>query len=361
MQKQYTAKVYSLAGTYLATFNPKQIASEIRFSSKLSGGQGECILDLNLPIDDFGEGTTIAQMNIVRIYECDDTFNTSPVLVYTGFISKYSPFFSGTTEGVRVTLLGLVSLLSFAYYRTNGGTAADYTISGSGDPAAIMRLIIDNFTLRYPSLVSYGANCIDVGTSISYQYVDQKHYDALKKTFELSGGGRYWTIREDGTLHFKLKPATATHTFTIGKDLEAGEMPKSNEKVLNYLHLRYGTGPIVSNYQDAMSIAAYGSREKVDANSNINDGTTANSYGNGSIADGKDVKLEARLRVNSNYNIESIHPGDTCKVLNIKRGSTVFGANMLITSVSYDANGVSLDLDNDQPSFADVFNTAISK
>lgn len=358
MQKKYQAKIYNLDGSYLKTINPNQIMSEVRFSSKIGGGQGQCTIELNLPIDDFDEGGSIDHMRIVKIYEMDDTFNRSPLLIFTGFVSQYIPFFSAGSEGVRLILLGLVSLLSFAYYK-NG---SNFTVTESvQDPAAIMRHIITHFNTVYSGAwLSHGVNCIDVGTNVTYEFKDQKWFDSIKKAYDLSGGGRFWTIRENGELFFKDKPTTPTHIFTIGKDIDSGEITKNNEKVVNKFQLRWNAGYANTNdYSDSTSNNKYGTREKVQSDERITILTTADQRGNGEIADGKDTKIQARLRINSNYNIESIHPGDTCSVLNVKKGSTVFGTNMMITSINYDSEGVSIDLENDMPTFADTFNAAL--
>lgn len=358
MQKKYQAKIYSLAGAYIKTINPKQIMNEVRFSSKIGGGQGQCILELNLPIDDFGEGVSIGHMRVVKIYEMDDTFNSSPLLIFTGFVSQYIPFFNDGTEGVRLILLGLVSLLSFAYYK-NG---SNFTITESAkDPAAIMRNVIDHFNTIYGGAwLSHGANCVDVGTNVTYEFKDQKWFDAIKKAYDLAGGGRFWTIRENGQLYFKAKPASPTHIFTIGKDIESGQIPKNNEPVVNKFQLRWNTSLANTNdYSDAASITEFGTRENVDNDERITLITTADQRGNGEIADAKGEKIQAKLRINSKYNIESIHPGDTCSIQNIKKGCTVFGTNKIISSVSYDPEGVSIDLENDLPSFADTFNAAL--
>lgn len=360
MQKKYQAKIYNLSGTYLKTINPNQIMNEIRFSSKIGGGQGQCTIELNLPIDDFDEGGSIDHMRIVKIYEMDDTFNKSPLLIFTGFISQYVPFFNAGNEGVRLILLGLVSLLSFAYYK-NG---SNYTVTESvQDPAVIMRHVINHFNTVYPNVwLSHGVNCVDVGTNVTYEFKDQKWFDSIKKAYDLSGGGRFWNIRENGELFFKSKPANPTHIFTIGKDVDSGEVPKNNEKVINLFQLRWNTGySNINNYSDPLGIPRFGTREKTQSDERITILTTADQRGNGEIADSKDAKIQARLRINSNYNIESIHPGDTCSVLNVKKGSTVFEANMMITAVNYDPEGVSIDLENDLPSFADTFNAAINK
>lgn len=137
---------------------------------------------------------------------------------------------------------------------------------------------------------------------------------------------------------------------------------KNSEKIINLFQLRWdASGGTASNYTDASSVAAYGTREEVQTDTRITLAATADQRGNGEIADLKDIKIEAKLRINAKYNIESVHPGDTCTVVNLKKGSTLFGDNMLITSVAYDPDGITIELENGQPSFADVFNNAVDQ
>lgn len=346
MQKSFTVKVYSLAGAYIETINPEAIKNDISFSSRINGGQGELVLDLDLPLDDFGEGSTIDYMNFVRIYEADAVNSATPRLIYTGFISAYKPYFKGGNQGVRVVCLGLVSLLALACYKDG----AAYSVTQSAvDPAAIAQAIVTHFQAAYPGTpewITYTGGSIDtVGTNVSYVFQNLKWADALQKTLELAGGGRWWHIGADGVLYFKAKPGTATHTFTLGKDLHEGEVEKNSEKIVNQFRV-IRSGGTALDYSDATSQSAYGIREPApETDSNITDATTQNQRGDGEIADGKDPKVRGQYVINANYDLESIKPGDTCSVRNVKGGSTTFPDNMQITGVSYGPDFVTLDLE----------------
>ncbi len=360
MQKSYTIKIYNLAGTYLKTQNPITITKDVRFSSTMNGGQGQCVIELGLKIDDFDEGNTIDHMRFVRIYEQDDVNSQTPRLIYTGFVSQYVPFFRNGTEGVRLVLLGLVSLLSRSYYKS--GT--NFTVSAAGiDPAQVMKNIIDHFNSVYGgSWIGYsGGNVDTVGTSVTYDFVEMKWLDALKKAHELAGSDRWWAVREDGQLWFQAKPGTPTHRFTLGHDVESGEVVKNNEQIINKYQLRWGGGPTVTDYSDSTSISTYGTRERVESDPSIGDLTTANQKGNQTVQDNKNPKVQAKLRINTRYDIETIKPGDTCSVLNNKNGTTLFPTNMQITAVSYSPDGVDIDLENTRTTFAQNFADAVQE
>lgn len=358
MRKRYIIKIYDIDGTYRKTFNPKLLMNDITFTDKLGGGQGQCVIDLNLPIDDFDEGVSVAHMNVVKVFESDDVWSPEPRLIYTGFVSQYTPFFRAGSQGVRLTCLGLVSMLSLGYFRSGG----NYAFTVSDDPAEVIKDIIDHFESVFPGAwLSYSGGFITtVGTTISYDIENLKWVDALKKMVSFAEEDWWWRVSETGQVYLQDRPSTATHLLTIGKDVESGEIVKNNEKIINRYRLTWGTSPVtVSTYEDASSQADYGVREKLETDSDINNSTTADQQGNKVIADGKDPKVEAKVVVNNNYDVESIKPGHTVTIRNAKRGSTTLPANMLITAVQYTPNGATLTLENQIPSLADTFVAAV--
>lgn len=357
MNKQYTLHVYALDGTFIKIFPPNIVMNDVSFSSRTGGGQGECSVELSLPIDDFYEGGAINYMNVVKIEESDDELNTTPVLIYTGYVSQYSPFFDEGKQGVRLTLLGLGSLLTLDYFKSG----SSYAVSSTQDPAATIRQVIDQFNTVYPgSWLSYnGSSIMDVGATVPITLTDTKWLDAIRKAFDLGATGRYWRVSETGIVYFKAKPVTATHRFTLGSTASVGVVVKNSEQIVNSYQLRWGPVPTIADYSDATSITTYGKHQMVESDSTITSVAGANRKGNKKIADFKDGKVQARLHINAKYNIETIKPGDTCSVFNIKEGATTFPANMLITGVTYNPDGVDIELENDKSTFADAFADAI--
>lgn len=357
MNKTYTIKIYTLANVFIKTIPSKLIMNEPRFTSRVGGGQGELQMELALTMDDFNEGVAIKTMNIVRLYEADDQNNLSPTLIYAGYISQYVPFFNEGAEGVKLTVLGLVSLLSLDYYM-NGSS---FQIVASADPGQLMRAIIDHFNTVYPTgLLSYsGGNIVNTGVTVNNTFNDQKWLDALRKTYELGSSGRYWTIRENGQVYFKDKAATADHRFTIGDDVSVGEIVKNSEQIVNYYQLRWGAVPTVNNYSDATSIAAYGRHTLIETATDVTNLTSANEKGDKKIEDYKNPRVQAKLRINSRYNIESVKPGNTCAVFNSKQGSDVFPDIMLITSVMYSPDFIDIEIENEKGSFASALAAAV--
>lgn len=364
MNKQYAVKIYTAAGAYVRTLAVGgtirgKVTNEITFTDAINGAQGECILDLDLTMDDFTAADGAEQMYVAKIFEADQANSPSARLIYAGFTSKVTPYVHAGREGVRLILLGLGSLLAKSRYK-NG---AAYDVSVSGDPADVAKAIIDHFNTKYAgSWLGYAGGHVDaVGTAISDTYSNLTWLDALQRTLQSAGGGRWWRIGADGELWLKTKPAAATHTFTLGRDVQDADCEVSNEEVINQYRLIWGSGATVADFSDAASKTAYGERDPgPETDSNIGDATTAAQRGAQKIADNKDAKAHATLVVNSGYDIETIHPGDTCRIGNVRSGSK-FGTNMLITSVRYTPGGAEIQCEQEAAAPAQQLAAAIRK
>lgn len=337
--KQYNIKVYDFQRNYITTLKPNIVRNEPSFTSQINGGYGECRLDLALPFDDFGEGTVVNYMNIVEIYAIT-SFEPTGVLIYTGYISRYEPYIESSNQGVSVTLLGMVSLLQNAYYKDGSNFTVAHTAEDSAD---IMKAIIDHFISIYGTgLVSYNGSSIDnVGNSITYTFTDKKWLDAIKETHGTAGPGWWYFFDKEGKLLFKPKPSTPTHTFTLAKDVERLTTPKSIEEVINSTQVRYG-----DNSVDYSQSSIYGLRESIVSLNGAQNEDTAEKRAEQEVLDNENPKTEATLVINSTYDLESIRVGDTCRILNLKKGSTVLSDNLQIVSVQYTPDRCTLQLES---------------
>lgn len=365
--KSFLAKVYDQDGTTLRKVltsdrpdsgSGMHLKSIPTFTTRINGGQGECVLDVKTPFDDFEEGTTIDFMNIAKIYAVTiEDLTQTTTLIYTGFISRYEPYIeAGGEEGVRVTCLGLVSLLTRDFY----ADADLVVVHSTQDPTVIAKAVIDDFNTIYGgSLVSYDASSIPatVGSNVSVTFTDQKWFDCVKKCGELAGTNWWWAVREDGKLYFKAKPSSATHTFTIGKDIVSLSCPKDSEEVVNFVYLRRNGGT-ETTYEDTTSQADFGTGSpatgrcaKIISDTSLTDVGAADQRGNKEINDNKDEKIRATLVVNSKYSLESIHVGETCKIRHFRSANTFFSDNMMIASVSYDGDTCTLELEQQAADF----------
>ena len=376
LQRQWTAKIYSQSGSssdfvkVLSTQKPLDpdlpyLKSNPTFRSRINGGFGECVLDVAFPFDAFEEGTTVKFMNIVDI-ECIDQDNPRGRRIYRGYISRYEPYLeAGGNQGVRVTLLGLVSILSLSYYKSGSSFTVTHT---SEDPETIARAIIDHLNTVYGgNLIDYsGATTDPVGTAVSITYDDTTWFDAIAKAASLAGTDWWFKIDEDGLFWLKAKPSEATHSFTIGRDIESITAPKTSEGVVNDVQVRGDGGN--TDVSDATSEQTYGTgspasgkRTKIITDSQLGDAAARTQRGNKEVNDNKDAKLKSPFVVNTNYDIESIHVGDTCRILNYDRNNTFFNDNMLIVGIAYNGDTVSIEVEDAQQGFGRELQSFVEK
>jgi len=354
--KSYNIKVFDQDGsTAITNWSAQTVKNTPQFTSKINGGFGECVLDLDLPFDDFGEGNAVNFMNIVDIYAVD---SDSPrgTRIYRGFVSQYEPYIEGRgEEGVRVSLLGLGSMLTFSYYKNGTSYTVNHTTQ---DPETIGRAIIDHFNTIYGgSLLTYDGDSTDpVGTTVNMDFVDQKWFDSLRRVGEVSGTGWWWKIDENGKYWLKDKPSSVTHKFTIGKDIVMIQAPKDSEKVVNDVQVRWSAGNVDDS--DATSQQTYGSgssptgkRSKIITDSNLTSSAAGTQRASKEIADNKDAKVKAVLTINDNYDLESIKVGETCKIQNYNKDSTFFDSNMLIVGLNYQGDTTRLELEGHPANF----------
>ena len=347
--KQFNVKVYDKDAVFQKNIPTDILESRIKFTQQLNGGQGQLQLSLNTPFDEVP--SYIVPFNFIRIYKVDEDDPTG-LLIYTGWISRIEPYSTGGKQGVNVVCLGLSSLLKLSLYKD--GASFDVTHT-TVDPSAIIEAIITAFQGVYPpgsgfEWIGYGAvagiraggNIDSVGQNVTLELEKKTWLDGISETLKLADGGWYWFIDAGGDVFFQDKPASATHTLTIGKEIQSIKTPKAIEDITNSVTVKYDGGTVDAS--DATSITNYGTREEyIDESAKLSDSGSAQQVADKAVADGKDYMIEASIVVNNLYDIESIKPGDTLKVLNYKKGAEIVTANMLIVSTSYN-NGETLSL-----------------
>ena len=347
MTKKFLAKVYDGAGDYVSTIPVETLMSKIRFTSQINGGQKELNLDLNLAWDN--PPTYASVENYVRVYAVD-TDNTTGRLIYTGKITEVIPTLSGGQSKIILTCLGLGSLMKVGLY--NASHTAD-------DPSDIVDAIIADNQTDYPAMfgvgwigsdavpdVRTGGQVDTVSTTVTFAFAQITWAESMKEVIRLTAASWYWFIDGGGDFIFKEKPATATHTFTIGKDVDSIFATNSIEDIINYATVDYDGGTVTAN--DATSISAYGKRETYkDSSASTSTSGTAQNIADQLVAENKDPKKNIKITLNANYDLESIKCGETCKVQNLKKDSTVVSSNMQIVSIDYN-DGVYATLELEQ-------------
>lgn len=367
-RKKFLVKIYGQDGTTLVkNISTSSLGNIPNFTAKMNGIVGPCTFKLTgdgFRFDSFMEGTAIKHMNIVDVYVMEAA-NPLGRRIYRGFISKYSPFYRQNEQGVEITLLSIGALTSFAYYK-NGSS---FTVTHSTvDTEAIMRAIIDHAnTVFSGSMLSYTADSTDpVGTNVSITYTDERHFDALEKAFATAGGEWWWKIDEIGKLYLKDKPATATHTFILGKHVDEIVGISDSEKVVNDVQVR-GAGGGTSDDSDATSQATYGTgspatgkRSSIVTATELGDANARTQRAAKEIADNKDAKVKTSITINDTYDLESIKPGETCKIRNLGIDNDFFSSNMQIVSVSYSGYKAVIEIGDEIANFASELDSFVN-
>lgn len=348
---KFNIKIYDKTGTnFLKTISSSLSETGKRnslimnvptFKNVINGSQGQCKFLLNSPLNDFGEGDYIDYMNLVRIYAVNSRFPTGK-LIYSGFIYSYQPSASEESQMIEVETLGIGALFSETTYRDGSSTTINQLNQDSGD---IIKDIIDKHKSIFTfSPINYDDDSIeDLGDSKSIEFENLKSNSAINKVMEGVQDSRYWYVDENGQFNFKSFPVTATHTFTFGKDVSDFKASKDSKNIINRVILKWSSATVVE--EDATSISVFGLREKYENKTDITSSATAVETAQAIIDENKDPKIRTTIKINNQYPIENIKPGDTCRVVNLPFDSQVFTDNMLIVGVSYNWDSVVLELE----------------
>ena len=259
VQKHYSVRMYDREGVYVRTLKPQDIENyPPRFTSVINGGFGEHVIELrgdDWKFNDFGEGDVIDFNNYIEIYavKLEDGVQ-SETLIYGGFLSRYEAYIEGSQEGIRLTFLGWVSLLSKAYYM-NG---ASYTVTHTGDdPGTIISDVITHINTVFGGS-HIGVGDVDlVGTTVDAEYEDKKHLSVITDAALLAPAGWWWHVDASGDVYFKAKPVSADHRFTVGRDVINLSVVKDGENIVNDTQVRY-TGAATYEADDATSQETFG-------------------------------------------------------------------------------------------------------
>ncbi len=312
------------------------------FSTSLNGGLGNLTLTVPRKFDNFGEGSVIDFNNEVRVFVYDQEANQG-VQIYTGYIIGYSAEARGS-ETVAVDVAGYISRFERDVYRDNSG---NYKKSySSTEIGAVMRDIIDRYR-QYNSgtSINYSSTSIaNTSKNRGITFNNNTYLDALKYTFELTDVNWYWYIDTDNLVYLQQIPTTPTHLFMFGKDIIDIKFDKSISQTTNGMLFWNGLASsdanyIAKSYSDSASQTTYGRLVEIKNDNRYRDVNSANDYASRYLGNYKNpfntVELEiADSNFGAGYDIESIKPGQTCKVRNIDSNNALSG-NMLITKVTY--------------------------
>ncbi len=361
MAKKVSIKVYRPDRTFLK-FWDKAVFSG--FSKELNAGLSECTIDLGLPFD--YQGNELQEGNDVDILISDA--QAQDLLIYSGYISMYSPWIKSGKEGITVNLLGHFTKLGIdilksgtqttLYTKTTVGlttTLADLSVADIG---VVLKVIIDRYKAETTNpKINYDANTIlETSTNIEYTFELKTYREAIDKLLEMSPTGWWWYVDESGMFYFKSKPTTPTHTFIFGKHFSEIKVERSMEKSRNamlFWNGELGASKIFKLYTKDASITQFGRRIEKYFDYAISDSATVDKIALKFLEESNQPEITVVCEILDNnentingYDIESIQPGDTCvfKGFN-EQYSDIFKENMLITKVEYTLDKVVLTIE----------------
>jgi len=190
-EKRYVYKVYDAEGNFIKTWSKEHIKNSPSFSMAINSGAGELTINLSLFESNYGENSDVKYGNRVKVYCFDRDTDVDGVVVYSGYITKYTPFIRGNEEGVTVTLLSDAWYCGRMMLLDGIATTVQYL---SQDPSDIMRDLLDKFTAR-DGMLSYTYSSIDdTDTTVSYTFNTNTFLEAMRKVLELSPLGWYFRI-----------------------------------------------------------------------------------------------------------------------------------------------------------------------
>jgi len=338
-EKKYSVKIYDRAGTtFKGNYDP---IGGYAFTKTINGGVGALSITLPRKFDNFGLGEDVNLLDEIQVWVQDK--DTSGKKIYSGYVSSITSFIDGSNQGIKLDVLGYVSRLAF----TLDWNGTDISmVRNSLTAGELVKDVID----KYRSTVSeerinYGSSTVDItGSDISYTSNAKSCLETIERAREMAGATWYWYVDADNVFYFREYATTPTHLFTFGKDISSLEITRSADDIKNEFIFWNGLQPddthfLSARYYNTDSINSYWHRFENLTDGRILDDASADELASAFIGAYKDPNVSMKFEVKDNnmgdgYDIESIEPGHTCKILNIK-DSSVVSSNMVITSVQY--------------------------
>lgn len=361
------------------------------FSKTINGGLGELNLKLARPWDDYGEGEDVALNNRVEIIINSDKSAPEGKRIYNGYISEISPWCDGHNEGVDIKCLGYITKFSSILFlshiaTTTIGTTMTYTAT---ELSEIVKDIVDyvaentlkgnNKYMDPQNVVTYteDVTVTKTGHDVSLSFFCRTCLDALNTCLKVNAGWTtgifYYYLGADGIFYWQKLPDIATHTFVFGKHIKAINLKKSMLNIANqywgWNGLQESDQAWAANFISAKDIppmtsddvknnAKYGIREKVmevrNANSTnktsnsdtINQAITSDwKINNTPMVEAEFELADIGIDPKSGYDIDSIEPGHTCKIVNLPQiPSSFLNNNMIIKKIDYTLDKIKVEL-----------------
>ena len=345
------------------TFNIVKDIEYTSFVKAVNSGLQELKFRIARKLDEFNDDNEFDLNKKIELWVYDGDTGSEGAVVYSGYITEQNPIIEGAKEFVDIICLGYYSKLSADILKDGSQTtlytkATDGLTTTSGDISQatvsdVIRAIIqlyqennDDSELSVLTIQDGGEDSVEETDNLMQVIFSGKTYqEAIEDCKNYAPANWYWYIGEDNVFRLKQKANTADHIFRLGADILSIKVEKNIQSIYNVIlvwgyDIDGGTTIAYKEYKDDASIAQYGRRVYQTTLYNVKDEETMDNLGNSILQENKDPTIKITLEVADNndnskgYDIESINPGDTCKIANLEEGD-LFNDNMFITAVQW--------------------------
>jgi len=297
--------------------------------------------------------TNLANTLTIRIV----TDNTGPLGVqyFSGYIPRRQLNLVSGDQSVELVAFGFASRLFDIPFRSGTTTTINHTASGILASDLAEDVIDGAVALDADLPITYTADSVENSTdTIKDKFVLQKCGEVLNRVIQLAYDANkiwYWTVLGDNLFRFKSKGITDAagkpdHSLTYNKNVF--QFPRFGEDLpdsFNEVLVVYNGGANIKRVIDQASINLVGLRSITVNETNIPDVTTATELGNAVLASRVPPIRSVTVTVTCNYDIESINPGDTCRIDNLPIDiQNILTRHMFITKTIYKRDTVDLEL-----------------
>jgi hypothetical protein len=323
--KTFEYRVFDISGAFKFTISPKWIKSLPKFTSNINGGQG----NLNLTLNQDFKYQGISRGDTIQVYKTD-AITPNGFLIYTGFVDEIDRSFLEATESITYRIYGVYYLMNKIYARGSGN--AVYSVNE--DPKTTIENSIDTMNTHYnlfkKNISNFWSN---ISTDYDYIKIANQISDLREQT------NFFFYIDQTWEVTFAPKPWTSTHILTVGREVIKITSEEDGKDIVNSYDLEYKSGTVSSS--DATSETQNGLRELKETQTSIGNTSSAQISADNYILENKNEKRRIKLDVNSLYDIDSIKPGDTVKVLGLDYEID----NLQIHKIAYNIDRVGLELE----------------
>jgi len=212
-------------------------------------------------------------------------------------------------------------------YATAGDTILDYSLKGKNGVAVL--------TPQYSSNSSPKAvgDSIEVSeTVVSYIFNTYTVKEAIDKIIELTPENWYWRIDADKNIYMAKSDLTSeNHNFVIGKNITSLSTTRREEDIVNTVYFTGAETAGVNMYRvytNSASISTYGIHAIKLNDGRVTKTSTADIMANRILNSKNAPEIRTNINVVDNngknsrlgYDIESVKPGQTMKIRNMKTG-----------------------------------------